>query len=64
MHDETVARIAAATRMVKHAPARSMTVRELAATWIPKRRERQLDWKTDEGRLRHHVLPEIGDLAL
>src|SRR5205823_135923 len=35
MHDATVARIAAATRTVKHAPARSMTVREFAATWIP-----------------------------
>src|SRR5262249_48741370 len=52
------------TRTVKHAPTRSMTVREFAAMWIPKRRERGLDWKTDEGRLRHHVLPEIGDLAL
>jgi hypothetical protein len=37
-----------------------MAVRESAATWIPKRRERQLDWKTHEGWLRHHVLPEIG----
>jgi integrase len=64
MHDETVARIAAATRTVKHAPARGLTVRAFVAEWLPKRRERGLDWKSDEGRLTRHVLPYIGDLPL
>jgi integrase len=64
MHDETVARIAALTRTVKHAPARGLTVRMFVVEWLPKRRERGLDWKSDEGRLRLHVLPYIGDLPL
>jgi len=64
MHDEAVARIAAATRTVKHAPARGLTVRMFVVEWLPKRRERGLDWKSDEGRLRLHVLPYIGDLPL
>lgn len=64
MHDETVARIGATTKTVKHAPARGLTVRGFVAEWLPKRRERGLDWKSDEGRLRLHVLPEIGDLPL
>lgn len=64
MHDETVSRIAATTRAVKHAPARSLTVRAFVAEWLPRRRERGLDWKSDEGRLNHHVLPYIGDLPL
>jgi hypothetical protein len=34
------------------------------ADWIAKRRERGLDWKHDKSRLKHHVLPEIGDLPL
>jgi integrase len=34
------------------------------ADWIAKRRERGLDWKNDESRLKHHVLPELGDLPL
>jgi integrase len=40
------------------------TVRGFAGGWIVKRRERELDWRNDESRLRHHVLPEIGDLPL
>jgi hypothetical protein len=39
-------------------------VRAYAATWIVKRRERDLDWKGDEGRLRHHVLPALGELPI
>jgi integrase len=64
MHDEAVTRIAAATRTVKHAPARGLTVRVFVAEWLPRRRERGMDWKSDEGRLRLHVLPYIGDLPL
>jgi hypothetical protein len=43
MHDETVARIVAATKTVKHAPPRGLTVRAFVAEWLPKRRERGLD---------------------
>jgi hypothetical protein len=39
-------------------------VRAFVADWIAKRRERGLDWKNDESRLKHHVLPELGDLLL
>ena len=63
-HDELVARVAATKRIDKHAPARGLTVRAYAATWIVKRRERDLDWKGDEGRLKHHVLPELGELPI
>ncbi len=64
MHDETVARIGATTKTVKHAPARGLTVRGFVVEWLPKRRERGLDWKADEGRLNRHVLPYIGDLLI
>jgi integrase len=63
-HDEVVARVAAAERTVKHAPARGITVRAFVADWIAKRRERGLDWQNDESRFKHHVLPELGDLLL
>ena len=43
MHDETVARIGATTKTVKHAPARGFTVRGFVAEWLQKRRERGLD---------------------
>ncbi len=62
MHDETVARIGATTKTVKHAPARGLTVRGFVAEWLPKRRERPV--KADEGRLNRHVLPHIGDLLV
>jgi hypothetical protein len=38
-------------KTVKHAPARGLTVRGFVTEWLPKRRERGLDWKADEGRL-------------
>ena len=50
--------------MVKHALARGITVRAFVADWIAKRRGRGFDWKNDESRLKHHVLPELGDLPL
>jgi hypothetical protein len=62
MHDETVARIGATTKIVKHAPARGLTVRGFVNEWLPKRRERGLDWKGDEGRLNRHVLQQSGDV--
>ena len=64
MHDETVARIGATTKTVKHAPPRGLTFRGFVAEWLPKRRERGLDWKADESRLNRHVLPYIGDLPI
>jgi integrase len=76
VHAEIVARVAASeqTEHVKHAPSAPRpsthdtpavgTVRGFASGWIVKRRERELDWRNDESRLRHHVLPEIGDLPL
>jgi integrase len=41
-----------------------LTVRAYAKTWIAKRREADLDWKNDEGRLKYHVLPIIGDTPI
>jgi hypothetical protein len=37
-------------------------MRAFVADWIATRRERGLDWKNDESRLKHHVLPELDDL--
>jgi integrase len=45
------------------APA-PMTVRRYADVWIGDRRRLDLDWKHDESRLKHHVLPTIGDMML
>jgi len=71
VHDEVTARVAAVerTEQVRHAPIaprgpRTGTVRAFAAEWIVKRRERDLDWKSDESRLKHHILPEIGHLLI
>ncbi len=41
-----------------------MTVRSYAKGWIVRRREADLDWKNDDGRLQHHVLPRIGDMRI
>jgi hypothetical protein len=41
-----------------------ITVRQYLAIWIEKRRDADLDWKNDQGRFKHHVLPVIGDLVL
>ena len=53
-HDEVVARVTASERTVKHAPARGITVRAFVADWLAKRRERGLDGKNEERRLKHH----------
>jgi integrase len=42
----------------------NLTVRGYAEVWIPKRRELDLDWKNDRGRLDHHILSHIGDLPM
>jgi integrase len=63
-HDEVVARVAATERAAKHAPAKGLTVRDFAAGWIVKRRERELDWTSDDSWLRNHILPTIGDLPI
>jgi integrase len=41
-----------------------ITVKAFAAAWVDGRRALDLDWQNDESRLRHHVLPVIGDLQL
>ncbi len=40
------------------------TVRAFAAKWIIEREKLDLDWNADESRLRHHVLPVIGDMLI
>ena len=40
------------------------TVSEYAEVWIAERRAACLDWKNDESRLRHHVLPVLGGMPL
>jgi integrase len=45
-------------------PAAPLTVRAYAESWIDGRRELDLDWKNDRGRLDHHVLPVIGDMPI
>src|SRR5262245_54770727 len=62
VHDEVVRGVAAQER-AQHASTR-LTVRAFVADWLPKRRERGLDWRNDESRLKHHVLPELGDMVL
>lgn len=42
----------------------SLTVRRYSKSWLDKRREADLDWKNDRGRLEHHVIPMIGDKRL
>jgi hypothetical protein len=42
-----------------------LTVTQYAiGTWIEKRKELDLDWRNDLGRLKHHVLPALGKLPL
>ena len=36
-----------------------ITVRQYLVIWIEKRRDADLDWKNDQGRFKHHVLPVI-----
>jgi integrase len=62
-YDDVVAGVRAATaggNTVSGPP----TVRAYAEQWIEDRRKLDLDWKNDHGRLRHHVLPVIGDMKV
>jgi integrase len=46
-------------------PGGPLTVAQYAiGTWIEKRKELDLDWRNDLGRLKHHVLPTLGKLLL
>jgi len=46
------------------APSGPMTVAAYAEAWIAKRREANLDWTNDRGRLVHHVNPVIGKMPI
>jgi integrase len=41
-----------------------VTVRSWSKTWLEQRRELDLDWRNDRGRLETHVLPVIGDFPI
>jgi integrase len=41
-----------------------LTVKAYAKPWIDRRREAGLDWKNDQSRLEHHVLPRIGTMLI
>ncbi len=41
-----------------------LTVKRYADAWLVRRRESDLDWKNDAGRLKHHVYPHIGDMPI
>lgn len=43
---------------------KNLTVKEFAGAWVEKRKESELDWKNDKSRLKHHVIPFIGELLL
>jgi len=61
---ELVAQVAATEKERAVRGPVGVTVRAYAEGWIVKRRERELDWRNDESRLRHHILPELGDMAI
>jgi integrase len=51
-------------RAASGAPAGPITLRAFAARWVVERRKADLDWKNDDSRLKHHVLPDIGDMRI
>ena len=61
--DEIASRIRSATT-VGDLVVGPLTVRGWAAYWIEERKRLDLDWKNDDARLRHHVLPVIGDMRI
>lgn len=42
----------------------ALTLAAYADTWIEDRRKLDLDWKNDQSRLKHHVLPRIGPMKI
>ena len=62
-YDEIVARVGIATAAGEPIVG-PLTVWKWAAEWIEERKRLDLDWKNDEARLRHHVLPIIGDMKI
>lgn len=62
-YDEVVKLVASMSPEDK-ATIRPLTVRQYAERWIPKRKAADLDWTNDDGRLRVHVLPRIGDMPI
>lgn len=42
----------------------ALTVRGWAKPWLDERRDLDLDWKNDLGRLNNHILPIIGDMPI
>ena len=63
VYDELAARIRSATTTGEKV-AGPLTVRGWAALWLAERKRLDLDWHNDEGRLRIHVLPVIGEMRL
>jgi integrase len=64
MYEELVRRFAPAAAESTPALVGPLTVRGYAVTWLRERREQGIDWKVDASRLKLHVLPFIGDMAL
>ncbi len=62
-YDEIASRIRSATAKGE-ITAGPLTVRRWAEDWLRERRKLDLDWYNDESRLRHHVLPVIGDMKI
>jgi len=61
--DEIATRVRAATAAGEIVVG-PLTVRRWAEDWLRGRRKLDLDWYNDESRLRHHVLPVIGDMKI
>jgi hypothetical protein len=62
-YDEIMSRIRSASAKGETVVG-PLTVRKYAADWLAERKELDLDWHNDESRLRHHVLPVIGDMKI
>jgi hypothetical protein len=62
-YDELASRIRSATAKGEITVG-PLTVRRWAEGWIRERRKLDLDWHNDDSRLRHHVLPVIGDMKI
>jgi integrase len=61
--DEIASRVRAATAAGEIVVG-PLTVRRWAEEWLRGRRDLDVDYHNDESRLRHHVLPVIGDMLI